>query len=264
MRSSIGFIGGGNMAEAIIKALITSGTSAGSITVSDPAAERLELMAGLGAHTSTDNSTPADCQTVVLAVKPQVMETVLTDIQPEIRPDALFISIAAGIPCSLIEHHLGNVRVIRVMPNTPMLAGSGVAALCKGTNATDPDLDTAEDIFSAAAAVVRVKESQMDAVTAVSGSGPAYFFFLAEKMAEAGQAEGLDRQTAERLAAATLTGAGALIRDTGESAAELRKKVTSPGGTTEAALRKMEELNIGNGIIQAVAQAAQRSRELAP
>ncbi len=263
MSSSIGFIGSGNMAEAIVKALIKSGTSPDCITVSDPAPERLKLMAGLGIISGTDNAPPAGCRIVVLAVKPQVMETVLTDIQPTIQTDSLFISIAAGIPSSLIEKYLGTVRVIRVMPNTPMLAGSGVAAMCKGANATDSDLETAEQIFSAAAKVVRVEESQMDAVTAVSGSGPAYFFFLAEKMAEAGMAEGLDRETAERLAAATLTGAGALIRDAGESAAVLRKKVTSPGGTTEAALRKMEELKIGNGIIQAVQQAAQRSRELA-
>jgi pyrroline-5-carboxylate reductase len=218
----------------------------------------------LGVEAVDDNPSVATrAQTIILAVKPQQMDSVLRQIGPSLAGDKLVISIAAGVKTSRIEAAApSGCRVARVMPNTPMLVGKGMAAICAGANATRDDLEHASEIFRCAAEVVTVDEAAMDAVTAVSGSGPAYCFYLAEAMAEAGVAEGLDRPLAEKLAAATLRGAGELLFASGESAAELRRKVTSPGGTTEAAIRTMDKSGVREALIEAVRNAARRSREL--
>lgn len=268
----LGFIGAGNMAEALCKGVLSAKLiPAKRIIVSDVSEQRRRVFTrDLGVEAVDDNPSVATrAQTIILAVKPQQMDSVLRQIGPSLAGDKLVISIAAGVKTSRIEaaapaphNDTAGPRVVRVMPNTPMLVGKGMAAICAGANATKDDLETASEIFRCAAQVVTVDEAAMDAVTAVSGSGPAYCFYLAEAMTEAGVAEGLDRPLAEKLAAATLRGAGELLFASGESAAELRRKVTSPGGTTEAAIRTMDKSGVRKALIDAVRNAARRSREL--
>ncbi len=261
----LGVIGGGNMAEAIVRGAIEAGAlRARDVVVSDPSPERRELFALLGARSVDDNRDPAGLATVLLAVKPQKMADALAGLVDALADDARVISIAAGTPTSKLDGLLGGRgRIVRVMPNTPMLVGAGVSALCAGPRATDADLDAAEQLLGASGRCVRVSESQMDAVTAVSGSGPAYFFYLAEAMIAAGVAEGLEPETAAELAAATCHGAGRMLLETGEDAATLREKVTSPGGTTQRALETLDRQGAKDLLIAAVRAAAQRSRELA-
>lgn len=262
---TIGFIGAGKMAEAIACSLIRGGLPASRIIASDIAAERRETFARLGIRVTPHNrEAAAVADTLVLAVKPQSMAAVLDGIAGATHAGALVLSIAAGIPAAFIEDRLGRVPVVRAMPNTPVLAGAGAVAIATGRHATDAHLDRAEAIFRGSALVVRVPESAIDAVTAVSGSGPAYFFLLVEAAVEAGVAEGLPRDIALALARQTLFGAGKLLVESGREPADLRKAVTSPGGTTEAALRRMQERGVFGAIVEAIRRAAERSRELRP
>jgi pyrroline-5-carboxylate reductase len=267
---TIGFIGAGNMAEAIARGLLRSALYQPSeIRATDPNPERQRLFTdSLGITCNGDcQKGAAASDIVILAVKPFVMGEVLQQIADTLDPDALIISIAAGVSSKFIEGALGGGgefahRVIRVMPNTPMLAGKGMSAIAPGAHCSHDDLITAERIFAAAGKTVRVEESQIDAVTAVSGSGPAYVFFLAEALADAGKAAGLSEAHAALLARETVIGAAALLDQSKDTPAELRRKVTTPKGTTQAAIETLQAGDFTGLMTKAVAAAARRSKEL--
>lgn len=258
LNKTIAFIGAGNMAEALIRGLIANKViPATNIIATDIRPERLEeLQKVFGIRTGEP-----EADIIILAVKPQQMSSVLSTLHAP--PSTIFISIAAGITTSRIEKELGsNARVIRVMPNTPALVGAGAAALAKGRFASEEDLQMAESILKAVGITVRVEESLIDAVTALSGSGPAYVFYIAEAMIQAGIAQGLAPEIAHKLAVHTVFGAGILLAQTGEEPSELRRKVTSLGGTTEAAIKMMAERKLPAIIAEAMLAAEKRGREL--
>jgi pyrroline-5-carboxylate reductase len=266
--STIGFIGSGNMAEALIRGLIAAkAASPENIFVSDVRQERLKELADRYVVTPCDTNAQlvGQSETVVLSVKPQIMADALKSIQDAVGAGRLFISIAAGVRVARIEAALGDVPIIRVMPNTPALIGEGASALFANERARGL-LDRALLIFSAIGkAVVVPEEDQIDAVTAVSGSGPAYFFLLMETMMEAAVSLGLPPDVARDLVLQTAKGAGLLAVEAdknGESPAILRRKVTSPGGTTEAALKVFAAGNFQNLVTSALTAARDRSREL--
>ncbi len=264
MEHELGVIGGGNMAEACVRGLLNAGLlTAERIVVSDVSAERRERLARTGATCTADNKLPARCQRVLLAVKPQVLPGVLDEVSGEVRPDATVVSIAAGVKAAGIARRLGGRgRIVRVMPNTPMLVGEGAAAVSAGPGATEDDLAWTEQAFAVSGRTVRVDESLMDAVTAVSGSGPAYFFYLIEAMVAAGVAEGLDEATATLLASQTCAGAARLLLESNEKPAVLRARVTSPNGTTQRAIETMDAAGVRDALVRGVRAAAERSREL--
>ena len=263
---TIAFLGAGNMGEALIRGLLAAKTVAPSqIIATDVRAERLEeFKRTFGIRVADDNAKAvAEADVVLLAVKPQQMSVVLGALKVAVGKHPLFISIAAGVTTGRIESELGGrARVVRVMPNTPALVGAGAAALAKGAHATDDDLTTAEVILGAVGITVRVEEKLIDAVTALSGSGPAYIFYVTEAMIKAGVAAGLDEALARKLAVQTVYGAGKLLAESGEEPEALRRKVTSPGGTTEAALKVMSERRLAEIFAEAIRAAEQRSREL--
>ncbi len=262
----LGLVGAGRMAEALTRGVIAAGALPREcIVASDPDAARREVFASLGVRAVEENALVlAESDIVVLAVKPQMMPGVLEGLREAAKPEHLFVSIAAGVTTKAIESKLpAGARVVRVMPNAPMQVMKGAAALAPGCAATPEDVKTAVALFATSGVACEVEESDLDAVTAVSGSGPAYAFFLAECMIEAGVAEGLDPRLARELAAATLEGAGAFLSASSEDARELRRRVTSPGGTTEAAFRKLDEAGVRASLVGAVRRAAERSRELA-
>lgn len=265
MESKVVFIGAGNMAEAIVSGMVAAQFCAPEkIIMTDVRPERLaDLAEEYGVSTSTDNTVVKNAGIVVLAVKPQVLADVLAGIAPVFRSGTLVISIAAGIPAAKIETLLGGkCRVVRVMPNTPALIGQGASAIAAGKNADAADLDVAEAILGCVGLTVRVEETDIDAVTALSGSGPAYVFYLLEGMLAAAEQMGLDKETARKLALKTVEGAARLMEDSGEEAAVLRAKVTSKGGTTEAAVRTLDESGVKNAVVQALLAAQKRSIEL--
>lgn len=261
----IGVIGGGNMAEALVGGWLKSGRAApGDVIVCEPVPERREYWVKThGVRVSDSNSDAlSGSELVLLAVKPQMMSAALSGISGADYA-GIWVSIAAGITTETLGAWLGSSgRFIRVMPNTPALVGAGMSAVCRGGHASEEDLRLTSSLFEAVGQVVLVKESEIDAVTAVSGSGPAYFFRLVEAMAAGGAALGLSSETAARLAAATLVGAGRLLEQSDVDAAELRRRVTSPGGTTAAALAVMEAEGLSETVARAERAAAERSREL--
>ncbi|MGC9453325.1 MAG: pyrroline-5-carboxylate reductase [Phycisphaerae bacterium] len=261
----LGVIGAGNMAEAMVRGAISAGVlQSGEIIAADPDESRRRLFAEeLGVEATAENAAAAGAPRVLLAVKPQQVSGVLQSIAAHVREDATVISIAAGVSTSAIDAALGGKgRIVRVMPNTPMLAGAGMSALAAGPRATEYDLDWTRRLLEAAGKAVTVSEEMMDAVTAVSGSGPAYFFYLIEAMVAAGVAEGLQEQTAALLARQTCLGAAKLLEETGESPETLRARVTSPGGTTQKAIETLDAAGVRDSLIAAVRAAAARSREL--
>jgi len=266
--STIGFIGGGNMAEALIKGIVASGIyEPENVLVSDIRADRLEFLADIYGVTVAESNSQLAAQagTVVLSVKPQMMIEVLEGVKDAIGSNKLVISIAAGITVANIAAVLGEVAIIRVMPNTPALIGQGASALYANERAK-PSLEKALSVFSSVGkAVVVDDEDLIDAVTAVSGSGPAYFFLLMEEMINAGVELGLSEAVAKDLVLQTAKGAGLLAveaDDRGEGPAELRRKVTSPGGTTEAAIKVFTEGKISELVSAALTRARDRGREL--
>ena len=264
---NIAFIGGGNMAASLIGGLLEAGWGAEAITVSEPDNERRGALAErFGVQVTGDNAEAvADAATVVLAVKPQIMEAVAGDLGRAIKDtQPLVISVAAGIRLDKLRDWLGVATpLVRVMPNTPALVGAGVSALYAGDDVDGPGRAEAERILRAAGEVVWVpKEAHMDTVTAVSGSGPAYFFLILEALEEAAVAEGLDRDTARTLAIQTAKGAASLAESGDEAPATLRQKVTSPGGTTAQGVAALERGGVRTALADAVASAARRSREL--
>jgi len=263
----LGILGAGNMAEAIVRGVLSAGRiTANHIIAADVSQQRRELFeTQLKVKTTDDNrAVAAQSKILLLSVKPQMSKAVLEGIADVVHPDATIISIMAGISSHYIDAALGgNRRVVRTMPNTPMLVGEGMAAIAAGQHATAQDLAKARELFESAASVIEVREDQIDAVTAVSGSGPAYFFFLVEQMIAAGVNQGLSAEQAHLLASKTALGAARMLVDSTDSPAELRRKVTSPGGTTHAAITTMEKMQLP-AIVQAAMQAcADRSRELA-
>ena len=260
----IGFFGAGNMAEALCRGLLSAGVPAKELFASDLAEDRRAYFKKeLGVKTTNDNrKILTKSNVVVFAVKPQNVMELLAILSPS-PADKLFVSICAGVTTGFIEKQLsGTPRVVRAMPNTPMLVGKGVTAICRGQWATEDDLAVAKEIFGVASLLVDVDEGQMDAVTAVSGSGPAYFFHLVEAMVAAGVKLGLSEEAALVLAKETCLGAGALLAESDDPPEELRRKVTSPGGTTFAAIAKMTEAGLKEIVIAAVEAAAARSKEI--
>jgi pyrroline-5-carboxylate reductase len=263
----LAFIGGGNMAEALIKGLLAAGrVPPGHVVVSDVRGDRLKELERLyGVRTEQDNARAVEgCDAVVLAVKPQQFDEVLSGLKAVAnRFNPLMISIAAGVPTVRIEQVLGAAtRVVRVMPNTPALVGRGAAALCAGSRAGAADMDLAEEILSAVGIAVRVDEKDMDAVTAVSGSGPAYVFVLMEAMEQVAREHDMDAQQARALVIQTVEGAAALYRASDVGPAELRQRVTSPGGTTAATLESFQQQGVYEALVYGIHKAAERSREL--
>lgn len=252
------------MGGALLSGLLKAGWAAGSLTLVEAYEPRAaELRTGTGCRTV---STPAEgiCgqEVVVLAVKPQDIRPALAQLAAVMTSDQVLVALVAGVPISVYERVLGKVPVIRTMPNTPALIAEGITACAPGTHATATHMDLARGVLSAVGLVEEVAEPLLDAVTAVSGSGPAYAFLLAEAMVEEGVRQGLDPDMALRLARRTIKGSGVLMEVSGEQPAELRRKVTSPGGTTAAALAVMGRGGFNALVGEAIAAATARSIEL--
>jgi pyrroline-5-carboxylate reductase len=266
MNKRIGLVGAGNMASALVRGLIASGSVTNEgVRASDPNGERLrELTAAHAIVTHTDNhELVVWADIVVLAVKPQALTSVLTEIAPLIRPEQLLISIAAGVPIAAIEAILpAGSRVVRAMPNTAAIVLAGATGVAAGSRATAEDVTSASALFEAVGRVVVVDESSLDAVTGLSGSGPAYVMMVIEALADGGVKVGLTREAALLLAAQTLYGSAKLQLETKEHPARLRDMVASPGGTTIAGIHALESGGLRPALINAVEQATQRSREL--
>ena len=262
----LGFLGAGHMAEAIARGILRAKILAPrDILAADVQERRRRLFHDeLGIEAVDDNAAVVDAAPALLvAVKPQQFDGALAALGSRFGPKKLVISICAGISTRHVEEVLApGTRVVRAMPNTPMLVGCGMAGLCAGAKTTPDDLALAQRLLGAAAEVIRVPEDLMDAVTAVSGSGPAYFFYLAELLAAAGVELGLSENDAARLARVTFEGAAKLLAESGEDAAALRQKVTSPGGTTEAALQWLDARGFPRTFTDAVRAARDRGREL--
>lgn len=265
--AAITFLGSGNMAEALVAGLIRTQTvKRENIMTTDIDSKRLELLKSKYSIKTTDDNIKAveRADIVILAVKPQVLEGLLEEAAPVLTDKKLIISIAAGVRTEKIEKFAGKkLRLIRVMPNLPALIQKGVSVLLKSSNAGKKDLSYAEKILSAVGETLEVEdESLLDAVTALSGSGPAYFFYFIEALIKAGETCGLSQDISRKLALATAMGAVAYLSETKEDPAQARVKVTSPGGTTEAALKSLGEKGFSEIVIEAVKSAEKRSREL--
>ena len=263
---TIGFIGAGNMAEALIRGLVRGGhVPAARIAASAPRRERLdELKAAYGIDVTSDNREIAKRSgLIVLSIKPQIMDKVLREIGDQVAPGTLVVSIAAGVDTETIEEALAEgVRVIRAMPNTPALVGAGATAISPGKHAGEADLAAAKALFDAVGITVQLDETHLDAVTGLSGSGPAYIFLILEALADAGVKVGLSRRNAQRLAAQTVMGSAKLLLDTDEHPGKLKDMVTSPGGTAIAGLHTLEAGGLRTTLINAVETATKRAREL--
>jgi pyrroline-5-carboxylate reductase len=263
---TIAFLGAGNMAEALVKGLLRAKVAApGEILCTDRRAERgPELKERYGVAFTTSNKDATErADIVVLSVKPQVMNKLLAEIAPALNDRKLVISIAAGVPLAAIERKVGHgVRIVRTMPNTPALVGAGATALAAGEHATDDDLRQAKALFDAIGKTVVVDEPLLDAVTGLSGSGPAYIFLMIEALSDGGVKAGLPRAVAQELAAQTVLGSAQLLIETGEHPGRLKDQVTSPGGTAIAGLHTLEAGGLRTTLMNAVEAATTRSREL--
>ena len=263
-RPTVAIVGVGAMGGALLTGLLEAGWAPSDVTLIEAYEPRAdELRATTGCRTvATAAEGIDDQQLVVLAVKPQTIQPALEQLEPVLGASQLLVALVAGVPIAVYEAALPDVPVIRTMPNTPALVGEGMTGVAGGTHVTGTHIELARSVLSAVGGVEEVSEPLIDAVTAVSGSGPAYAYLLAEAMTAAGVAEGLDPQTAHRLASQTIKGAGAMMVGSDDDPAILRERVTSPGGTTAAALQVMEDAGIRQIIGDAVAAAAARSREL--
>jgi pyrroline-5-carboxylate reductase len=263
---TIGFVGAGNMAEALIRGLVRGNHVApNQIVASAPRRERLaELAAAYGIDVTADNAVVAErASVVVLSVKPQILDKVLREIGDRLKPGTLVISIAAGVDTATIEAAVPDgVRVARAMPNTPALVGAAATAVSSGKRSTAADIATTRALFDAVGITVELDESHLDAVTGLSGSGPAYIFLILEALADAGVKVGLARRNAQRLAAQTVMGSAKLLLETDEHPGKLKDMVTSPGGTAIAGLHTLEEGGLRTTLINAVETATKRAREL--
>lgn len=266
LKMNITFLGAGNMAEALVRGVLGGGVcDASCVTVTDVRAERLAFFRDvLKVHaTESNRDAAAKADVLVLAVKPQSLADVLKELDGVLSKKTLVLSIAAGITTRWIEDRVAEgTCVVRAMPNTPALVGRGISAICGGRWAAEGNLGTAERILGSVGKVVRVAEKDMDAVTAVSGSGPAYVFFLIEAMMKAAADLGLSDAVARELVNATVEGSARLIMETGVDAAELRARVTSKGGTTAAALGVLAAGGVSEKWVEAIKAAHRRAKEL--
>lgn len=261
---SVAILGAGAMGEALLRGLLAAGWSSDELGVAVRRPERAAAVErATGCRVVLDPSAAlAGRQVVVVATKPRDVPRLLDQIDQAVRAPQVIVSVAAGVPIATFEARLGRVAVIRAMPNTPALVGEGVTGIAAGSHAGDEEVAAATSVLSAVGVVRQMDEGLMDAVTAVSGTGPAYVFLLAEALIEAAIREGLPRDTAEILVYRTVRGAGHLLTDTGRTPAELRGQVTSPGGTTAAAVHILEEKGFRALVEDAVRAAAERSRQL--
>ncbi|MBI4635799.1 MAG: pyrroline-5-carboxylate reductase [Candidatus Rokubacteria bacterium] len=262
----VGFVGAGNMGEALIKGLLGAAlVPADAIYAADVRADRVrDLGRQYGIRVARDNGElTRQVDVVIMAVKPQIMDEVLQEIAPALGRERLMISIAAGVSTARVRAALGKeARLIRVMPNTPALVLEGVTAIARASGLAPGDLETAQEIFSAVGKVVVLGEDLLDAVTGLSGSGPAYVAMVIESLADGGVKMGLDRATAMTLATQTVLGAARLLGETGLHPGALKDMVSSPGGTTIAGIAALEEGGLRTTLIKAVERATLRSREL--
>jgi pyrroline-5-carboxylate reductase len=267
MERRIAILGAGRLGESIVRGILSSGwrePSELAVTVRrEERAEEVRERYGVEGGTSNADAVRG-AALVIVAVKPQDMSVALAEIAQAVTPEQVILSVAAGITTRFIEAHLPDgTRVVRAMPNAPALVHEGIAGIAKGSAASDEDLALAEDALGHLGAVVRVAERDLDAVTALSGSGPAYFALLAEAMIEAGLLLGLSREVSTRLVVQTMLGSALLLRDEGIHPVELRENVTSPGGTTTRAIRELERSGVRAAFLNAINAATERSRELA-
>lgn len=267
MKQQITFIGGGNMANSIIGGLVAQGFDSKNIQVCDPVAEtRMALEQNLGVVTTDDNrSAAAAAGTIILAVKPQIMAQVCQELRPGLGHKPLIISIAAGIPLAKLATWLGDdLAIVRCMPNTPALVQAGASGLYANDHCSQEQRQLAETILSSVGIVEWLADEDLiDAVTAVSGSGPAYFFLFMEAMIDAGVGQGLSREAAANLAIQTCLGAGQLAKSSDVDVAELRRRVCSPGGTTLKAIESFEKNNVRGMVREAMQACALRAKEMA-
>jgi pyrroline-5-carboxylate reductase len=263
----IAILGAGTIGESLLAGLLSSGwRKPADIVVTGRRSQRVdELKERHGVDGTLDNaSAVAGVSMIVIAVKPQDFDVLLGEIGGLITPEQTVLSVAAAIPTAQIEARLApGVAVVRAMPNAPAIVHEGIAGICAGAHAEDEHLDLAQEVLAHLGAVVRVPETYMDAVTAVSGSGPAYFALLAEAMIEAGILLGLGRETSTQLVVQTMLGTAKLLRDERMHPVELREAVTSPGGTTIRAIRELEQAGVRAAFLNAIQAAMERSRELA-
>ncbi|RKN42911.1 pyrroline-5-carboxylate reductase [Streptomyces hoynatensis] len=262
----IAVLGAGKIGEAILGGLLRAGRAPADLLVTVRRAERAEALRerhGVEAVTNAEAAKTAD--TLILAVKPQDMGTLLDELSPHTPADRLVISAAAGITTAFVESRLTEgIPVVRVMPNTPALVDEAMSVISGGRHATEAHLAHAEEIFDAVGKTLRIPEAQQDAATALSGSGPAYFYYLVEAMTDAGILLGLPRDKAHDLIVQAAIGASVMLRDSGEHPVKLREAVTSPGGTTISAIRELENHGVRAALIAAIEAARDRSRSLTP
>ncbi|MBL9039866.1 MAG: pyrroline-5-carboxylate reductase [Archangium sp.] len=262
---SIAFLGAGNMANALVKGLLRAGTPAKLIHATVKREEKKrELETTHGIQVGFDNrAAAAKADVVVLCVKPQAMDALLTHIAPAIDATKLVVSVAAGVPIAAIERRFGaGARIVRAMPNTPALVGLGATALSAGAHATAEDLTLATAVFNAVGITTVLDESLLDAVTGLSGSGPAYIFLIIEALSDAGVKVGLSRHVALKLAAQTVLGSAQLLLETQQHPGHLKDQVTSPGGTAIAGLHTLEAGGLRTTLMDAVEAATRRAKQL--
>ncbi len=261
---TVAILGGGKIGEALLSGLLRGEYRSADLVISEKYAGRAEYLAAtFGVQVLDPAVAVRRAEVVVVAVKPQDIDALLAEISPAIGPGHVIVSVAAGVTTAHLERHLPDgVAVVRCMPNTPALVDEAMTAVCGGAHARAEHLEIAEALLSAVGKVVRVPESQLDAVTALSGSGPAYFFFLVEAMIDAGILLGLPRTLAADLIVQTAIGSAVMLRDSGEHPVQLREAVTSPAGTTISAIRELEVHGVRAAILAAVEAAALRSAEL--
>jgi pyrroline-5-carboxylate reductase len=259
-----GFLGGGVMAEAILRALLAAGVATPEqVVVSEPQAGRREAIAALGAGATAENAAAAAAETVILAVKPGVVPEVAREIGPLMGADQLLVTIAAGVPMARIEALVEKpLPMVRAMPNVLITVGEGATAICGGPHAGAAHVEQARELFAAGGRVVEVTEPLLDAVTGLSGSGPGYVMLLIEALADGGVHAGLPRQVALTLAAQTVLGTAKLLLEQDDHPAVWKDRVATPGGTTMAGLAALEEAGVRGAMIRAVGAATQRAREL--
>ena len=264
-RSSIAFIGGGNMAEALAAGIARARiVPAESIIVSEPVPERCTYLLQQHGFTTTDKNTQAAVAggTIFLAVKPQILPEVLKEIAPSLNKEQLVISIAAGTTLMLLQSALPEIPVIRSMPNTPALVGSGATVISPGQSVHADMTHWAVELFHAVGTCHVLPEDLLDSVTGLSGSGPAYIFHMAEALIEAGMSVGIPAEESAGLVKQTIMGAARMMMETEKSPTELREMVTSPGGTTEVGLKELEEAGFSETVVEAVMAATKRAGEL--
>jgi pyrroline-5-carboxylate reductase len=265
MSETIAVLGAGKMGEALLSGLLRAGRTPAELLFTERHADRAAMLTekyGVESVNSIDAAKRAN--TLLVAVKPQEMDALLDDLADAVTPDTLVITIAAGIPAATLEARLAaGTPVVRVMSNTPVFVDEAMSAVAAGAHASEEHLARTEDLLRPVGKVIRVPENQLDAVTALSGSGPAYFFFLVEAMIDAGILLGLPRAVAQELIVQTAFGSAVMLRESSEHPVQLREAVTSPGGTTIAAIRTFEDHGVRAAIIAGLEAARDRSRELA-